>query len=115
MSTGWKENLDALIDQESGAAWRPFPQHYVDTRYHGDTEIPQITLTNPSVHVICKRTDDFATMQQFEVDEESLPPKVLCWNAQAFVCIFHIRLPPIPAAFRFSSVRSPNRCPPFGS
>lgn len=80
MSTGWKENLDALIDQESGAAWRPFPQYYVDTRYHGDTEIPQITLTNPSVHVICKRTDDFATMQQFEVDEESLPPKVLCWN-----------------------------------
>ena len=80
MSADWKANLDSLIDQESGAGWRPFPEHYVDTRYHDDAQIPQVELSSPPVHVVCKMTDDFAAMQQFEVDEESLPPKVLCWN-----------------------------------
>ena len=79
-STDWKAQIELLVDQESSAPWKPFPDHYVNTRISADKYIPQISLTNPTTQVICKITDDFATMQQFAFDEESLPPKVLCWN-----------------------------------
>ncbi|OHT11579.1 hypothetical protein TRFO_18946 [Tritrichomonas foetus] len=79
-SNDWKTQIELLADQESSAPWNPYPDHYVNTRIPYDLYIPQISLTNPISQVICKITDDFATMQQYAFDEESLPPKVLCWN-----------------------------------
>ncbi|EAY08655.1 hypothetical protein TVAG_240160 [Trichomonas vaginalis G3] len=75
-----KSYMDSLIDQESSAAWKPFPERYVNTRPQKEIIIPQISLTQKPVHVFCKITDDFTTMQQYSLDEDSLPPKVLCWN-----------------------------------
>lgn len=76
----WKTQIELLADQESSAQWIPYPDHYVNSRIPLDLYIPQISLTNPTTQVICKITDDFATLQQYAFDEESLPPKVLCWN-----------------------------------
>jgi len=42
--------------------------------------IPQLSSFSEKVHVICKITDDFAAIQQYSFDDETLPPKVLCWN-----------------------------------
>lgn len=79
-STDWKTQIELLADTEFSAPWTPYPDNYIDTRIPCDLFIPQISLNNPVTKVICKITDDFATMQQYEFDEESLPPKVLCWN-----------------------------------
>lgn len=73
----WKTKIELLTDQESSVAWKPFPEHYVNSRITNKVHVPQISLTNPSIHVICKITDDFASAQY---DEESLPPRVICWN-----------------------------------
>ncbi|KAH0788099.1 regulatory-associated protein of mTOR isoform X1 [Histomonas meleagridis] len=76
----WKSKIELLTDQETTATWKPFPNNYVNTRPSVDIHIPQISLHAPSIHVLCKITDDFASIQQYAFDEESLPPKVLCWN-----------------------------------
>lgn len=75
-----RKYMDNLIDQESSAQWRPFPDRYINTRQQMEIIIPQISLTKKPVYVYCKITDDFTTMQQYSLDEDSLPPKVLCWN-----------------------------------
>ena len=75
-----KLHMENLIDQESSATWKPFPEQYVNTRIMHEINIPQISAEKKPIHVHCKITDDFATMQQYSFDEDSLPPKVLCWN-----------------------------------
>ena len=80
MSNDNKFFFEKLVEQESSSIWKPFPESYIDTGIRNPTEIPQISMKNESVHVVCKITDDFALMQQFSFDEDSLPPKVLCWN-----------------------------------
>lgn len=76
----WGSYLEALMDKEFVAEWHPFPEHYVNTRMPRPVRIPQLSLVDPPVQVVTKLTDDFELLQQYSIDEESIPPKVLCWN-----------------------------------
>jgi len=75
-----KTQIEQLAELEANNVWKPFPETYINKYLQDDLDIPQISMKNESVHVVCKITDDFATMQQFSFDEDSLPPKVICWN-----------------------------------
>lgn len=74
-------NIEKILEEElSNNQVKPFSSNYTPSLLISDSKIPQISLENKKVCVHCKVTEDFATMHQYSFDEETLPPKVLCWT-----------------------------------
>lgn len=76
----FKLHVENLINKESYKPCEPVKEYYINTQFIKEINIPQISLESPKIHVHCKITDDFSAMQQYSHDEESVPPKVVCWN-----------------------------------
>ncbi|OHT00933.1 hypothetical protein TRFO_32229 [Tritrichomonas foetus] len=75
----WKEHLDNLIESESSTKWKPFPERYLSLHTDKPVITRQISTKFPSVHVIAKITEDFASETSVQ-DDESIPSKVFCWR-----------------------------------
>ena len=79
MTQELQERLDSLIESESQLEWRPFPEQYMTKPAPPPIHSKQIS-PYPSVHVIAKVTDDLTVHENYTQDEESIPPRVFCWN-----------------------------------
>lgn len=75
----WRSHLDELIISETSMEWKPFPKQYLNINIDKQIVTRQISTKNPSVHVVAKITEDFEA-EVNDQDEESLPPRVFCWN-----------------------------------
>ena len=76
----WEATVEDLVEEEAQAKWRPYSDRYINTRFIHEVGIPQISTKNPTIQIICKMTEYLSGMDQYEFDDESLPPKVFCWN-----------------------------------
>ena len=79
-SKDWENYVEALVEEEASAQWHPYSDKYINTRVIHEVGIPQISTKDPIVHILCKMSEHFSFVDQYEFDEDSLPPKVFCWN-----------------------------------
>lgn len=78
-TSNWAEKFDSLSDQESEVNWRPFPEQYMTKPMPMPIRTKQISSC-PTVHVIAKIPEDLTVHENYTQDEESIPPRVFCWN-----------------------------------
>ena len=79
-SGDWENYVEDLVEEEASAQWHPYTDKYVNTRVIHEVGIPQISTKDPNVQILCKMSEHFSYVDQYEFDEDSLPPKVFCWN-----------------------------------
>lgn len=80
MTEAWSDRVEKYVQNEMSVDFSVFPSVYINSRTQDGLDIPQIRDDEPRVCIICKLMDSFATNMQHEFDDDSLPPKVLCWS-----------------------------------
>jgi len=78
--SSWGNEVVSLAENETKSLWKPFPDHYINTRKPKKLSIPQISPNDPLIQVFCKISDNFSSLYQYAYDEDSVPPKVFCWS-----------------------------------
>lgn len=76
----WENHVEDLVEEEASRVWHPFYDRYINTRASHEIGIPQISTTDPAIQIVCKLAENLTATEHFEVDEDTLPPKVFCWN-----------------------------------
>lgn len=76
----WESHVEDLVEEEAARVWHPFYDRYVNTRISHEVGIPQISTSDPVIQIICKLSENLSVTEHYEMDEDALPPKVLCWN-----------------------------------
>ena len=76
----WKETIENLVEEESNSPLKLFPDNFINSRLLQQVDIQQISFFDENIKILCKITDNFSNFHQYNYDDESIPPKVLCWT-----------------------------------